>query len=135
MDPISPLPEESLKKKAAKGFLWGGLSNGAQQVIAAIFGVVLLRILEPKDYGLVGILTIFSAIASALTESGFVSALSIKKDVTEADYNAVFWFCVLLGGGIYVLLYTASPYIANFYELPELGPLAQFSFLNFLISS
>lgn len=135
MDPLTPVPQESLKKKAAKGFLWGGLSNGLQQVFGIVFGIVLLRILEPKDYGLVGILTIFSTIASALTESGFVSALSIKKDVSKADYNAVFWFCVLLGSGIYLVLYSVSPFIADFYELPELGPLAQVSFLNFLISS
>ncbi|PVH25680.1 lipopolysaccharide biosynthesis protein [Sphingobacterium corticibacter] len=135
MDPVNPAPEESLKKKAAKGFLWGGLSNGVQQVIGLVFGLVLLRVLDPKDYGLVGILTIFSAIASALTESGFVSAISIKKDVSKADYNAVFWFCVLLGAGIYLVLYSVSPFIADFYELAQLEPLSKISFLNFLISS
>ncbi|MFD2598146.1 lipopolysaccharide biosynthesis protein [Sphingobacterium corticis] len=135
MDQNISAQEESLKKKAAKGFLWGGLSNGLQQVFGLIFGIVLLRTLSPEDYGLVGILTIFSSIASSLTESGFVSAISIKKDVTKADYNAVFWFCIFLGAFIYMLLFLLSPVIADFYEIPALALLAQVSFLNFFISS
>lgn len=126
---------ESLKAKTAKGFLWGGLSNGLQQVIALVFGVVLGRILTPNDMGIVGILTIFSTIAAALTESGFVSALSIRKEIAHRDYNAVFWFCILAGGALYMALFMLSPYISTFFEIPALKTLSRVSFLNFFISS
>src|SRR5690606_12214579 len=97
--------EESLKAKTAKGFLWGGLSNGLQQIFALASGIVLGRILMPEDMGIVGILTIFSAIAAALTESGFVSALSIKRDITHKDYNAVFWCSITVGAALYATLF------------------------------
>lgn len=126
---------DSLKNKAAKGFLWGGLSNALQQVFALAFGIILGRILDPEDMGLVGLLTIFSAIASALTESGFVSALSIRKSIAHKDYNAVFWFSIAVGAAIYSLLYLSAPAIAAFFELPQLETLARVSFLNFFISS
>ncbi|WP_148909687.1 lipopolysaccharide biosynthesis protein [Sphingobacterium allocomposti] len=127
--------EESLKAKTAKGFLWGGLSNGLQQIFALAFGIVLGRILMPEDMGIVGILTIFSAIAAALTESGFVSALSIKRDITHKDYNAVFWCSITVGAALYATLFLLSPLISRFFEIPALTTLARVAFLNFLISS
>ena len=126
---------DGLKEKTAKGLFWGGLSNGVQQLLNLIFGIFLARLLTPADYGMVGMLAIFSLIASTLQESGFTAALANKKEVSHRDYNAVFWFSVLTGCTLYLLLFFASPLIASFYEIPELTPLARYSFLGFLISS
>lgn len=129
------MAEQSLKEKTAKGLFWGGLSNGAQQLLNLFFGIFLARILTPADYGMVGMLTIFSLIASSLQESGFTAALTNKKVVTHNDYNAVFWFSILLSLCLYFLLFFAAPLIANFYQTPELTALARYSFLGFLIAS
>ena len=126
---------DGLKEKTAKGLFWGGLSNGVQQLLNLIFGIFLARLLTPADYGMVGMLAIFSLIASTLQESGFTAALANKKEVSHRDYNAVFWFSVLTGCTLYLLLFFASPLIAAFYEIPELTALARYSFLGFLISS
>ena len=99
------MAEKSLKEKTANGLLWGGISNGAQQVLNLVFGIFLARLLSPADYGLVGMLTIFTLIASALQESGLISALNRKKEATAADYNAVFWFNVLCSLTVYALLF------------------------------
>src|SRR5690606_6206482 len=127
--------EIPLKQKTIKGFLWGGMANGVQQVLALLFGIVLGRVLIPEDVGIVGILTIFSAVSAAFMESGFVSALTIKKDVKHADYNAVYWLCITIGATLYLLLFFAAPFIADFYEIPVLATVARVSFLNFFISS
>ena len=126
---------DGLKEKTAKGLFWGGLSNGVQQLLNLIFGIFLARLLTPADYGMVGMLAIFSLIAATLQESGFTAALANKKEVSHRDYNAVFWFSVLTGCTLYLLLFFASPLIAAFYEIPELTTLARYSFLGFLISS
>ena len=125
----------SLKEKTAKGLFWGGVSNGVQQLLNLFFGIFLARLLTPADYGMVGMLTIFSAMASILQEGGFISALTNRKTTEHKDYNAVFWFSTLMGISLYTLLYMASPYIAEFYRQPELTALARLSFLGFLISS
>jgi O-antigen/teichoic acid export membrane protein len=127
--------ESSLKEKTAKGLFWGGFSNGIQQLLNLLFGIVLARILNASDYGMVGMLTIFSAIASALQEGGFVSALTNRKDVSHKDYNAVFWFSVGIGLFLYIVLFFCAPLIADFYGSPVLVPLSRIAFLGFAISS
>lgn len=127
--------ESSLKEKTAKGLFWGGFSNGAQQLLNLGFGIVLARLLDASDYGMIGMLAIFSAIAGTLQESGFTVALANKQKVSHEDYNAVFWFSTLTGIGIYILLFFCAPFIADFYNNPDLTPLARYVFLGFLISS
>ena len=73
------MTQQTLKEKTAKGLFWGGISSGLQQILGMIFGIVLARLLCPGDYGLVGMLTIFVAIASTIQESGFTTALINKK--------------------------------------------------------
>ena len=126
---------ETLKDKTAKGLLWGGVSNGIQQLLNLAFGIFLARLLTQADYGMVGVLTVFSSIASALQEGGFISALNRKKEVRQEDYNAVFWFNASCSVAIYLLLYMAAPLVADFYNEPQLTPLARYLFLGFVISS
>ena len=79
------MAEQNLKEKTAKGILWGGINNGGQQVLNLMFGIFLGRLLSPADYGMVGMLTIFSLLAGALQESGFISALNRKKNIAQED--------------------------------------------------
>lgn len=105
------------------------------QLLGAVFGVWLLNILDPDDYGKMAALVIFSNIASVLQESGFTAALANKREPTHEEYNAVFWFNIIVGILLYVILFFAAPLIADFYHEPVLCPLARFAFLGFVISS
>lgn len=129
------MAEQSLKDKTAKGLFWGGLSNGLLQFLNLFFGVFLARILTPADYGMIGMLTIFSLIAGSLQESGFIAALANKKEVVHKDYNAVFWFSTGLSFYLYIILFFCAPLIADFYHVPELTALSRYSFLGFFIAS
>ena len=124
-----------LKDKTAKGLFWGGLSNGAQQILSALFGIVLARILNPGDYGTVGMLAIFSALASTIQESGFTNALINRREIRRDDYNAVFWFNVILSVCLYAILFFCAPLIAKFFHTPVLVPLSRYIFLSFVVSS
>ena len=125
----------SLKQRTAQGLIWGGFSNGMMQLLQALFGVWLLNILTPNDYGKVAALVIFSNLASVLQESGFTAALANKSEPTHEEYNAVFWFNVIVGTLLYVILFFAAPLIADFYHEPVLVPLGRLAFLSFVISS
>ena len=129
------MAQQTLKEKTAKGLFWGGISSGVQQILGMIFGIVLARLLSPGDYGLVGMLTIFVAIASTIQESGFTTALINKKGNLHADYNAVFWFSIIAGCIMYISLFFAAPWIASFYQKPELTNLSRIVFLGFLFGS
>ena len=125
----------SLKERTAKGLLWGGFSNGLQQLLNLLFGVFLARLLTPADYGMVGMLSLFVMVASTLQDSGFTNALANKRVVNDEDYNAVFWFSSLMGLTLYLLLFFSAPLIAAFFGKPELEGLSRLLFLGFLISS
>lgn len=129
------MPTPTLKEKTARGLLWGGLSNGAQQILNLVFGIFLARMLAPADYGMVGMLAVFSVIATTLQESGFTAALVNKREERHKDYNAVFWFSILMSLGLYSLLFLCAPLIAHFYHKPELTPLARYSFIGFVLSA
>ena len=126
--------KETLKETTAKGLFWGGISNFLQQVIGAIFGIVIARILSPNDYGLVGMLAIFIAVANTIMDSGFTVALVNKKEVRHEDYNAVFWFSVISGIIIYIFLFFLAPLIAHFYNRVELINLSRILFIGFLFN-
>lgn len=127
------MTDSKLKNRTAKGLLWGGIGSGSLQVLNLLFGIFLARLLSPADYGIVGALTIFSAIAGIFTESGFILAIVNKKEATNDDYNAVFWFNVLIGSVCYLALFFLAPVIAEFYRTPQMVSLSRFLFLSFFL--
>lgn len=124
-----------LKEKTAKGLLWGGFGYGMMQVLNLVFGIFLSRLLSPSDYGIVGALTIFSALAVIFSESGFILAIVNKKTISRKDYDSVFWFNVAMSGIIYLILWFCAPLIARFYSQPEMIPLSRFIFIGFVASA
>lgn len=126
---------ETLKEKTAKGIFWGGLSNMVIQGLNLLLGIILARKLSPDDYGMVGVLLIFSNVAGAIQESGFTSALVNREKIRHEDYNAVFWFNLAMGAGLYLLLFLCAPLIAAFFHQPALTSLGRYSFLSVFFSS
>jgi O-antigen/teichoic acid export membrane protein len=127
--------EPTLKEKTAKGLFWGGISNGIQQLLGVVIGILLLKNLTPDDYGIVGLLAIFTGVANAIQESGFTIALTNRINIKDEDYNSVFWFNLISGCLIYLLLFFSAPLIADFYDQKELIPLSRILFLSIVISS
>ncbi len=111
------------------------MNNGTMQVLNLLIGIFLGRLLTPGEYGLVGVLTIFTLIAGNLQSSGFTQALINLKNPTVRDYNSVFWFNIIASVIIYGVLFCCAPLIANFFHQPPLVSLSRFVFLGFVISS
>lgn len=129
------MQKETLKEKTAKGLFWGAINSGSTQLLNIIIGIFLARLLTPGDYGIVGMISIFTAIAGALQDSGFSNALVNIKDIRDEDYNAVFWFNIIVSFLMYVILFFCAPLIATFFHQPCLTSLSRFVFLAFFISS
>lgn len=125
----------NLKNAVAKGLLWGGMSNVVCQLLSLLFGIYLARILGPSDYGPIGMIAIFSAIAGSLQDSGFVAAIANRKEVGAKDYNAVFWFNILISVFMYAVLYFCAPLIADFFNQPILVGLSRYNFLGFVVAA
>lgn len=114
------MAEESLKSKTIKGTAWSAIDNIFQLGVSFVVGIILARLLTPDDYGLLGIVLIFSSICTALINSGFTTALIRKVDANDDDYNTSFIVNLGLSLFFYLLIYICSPLIADFFGRQEL---------------
>lgn len=126
---------QSLKQKTAQGLFWGILSSGGMQLLNLIIGIFLARLLSPAEYGIVGMIAIFTLIAGNIQDSGFSVALINIKEIKHNDYNSVFWFNVAMSLSMYLILFFSAPLIASFFHQPCLVKLSRFVFLAFVITS
>ncbi len=116
------MSSDSLQKRTIRGLGWSVIDNLSGSGITFLVGIVLARILSPIEFGVIGILSIFIAIANSIVDCGFSNALIRKQDVTEEDYNTVFYINLALGGLMYLLLFFFAPWLARFFCSPILGP-------------
>lgn len=124
-----------LKDKAISGVKWNAIGRFSTQGVNFIIGLVLARMLAPSDYGVVGMVGIFFAIAQTFIDSGFGSALIRKNDCTDTDYSTAFYFNIVVGLVCCILLCVASPFIANFFNTPILKDLIKVMSINMFIGS
>ena len=129
------MPEESLKSKTIKGVAWSGIDNVTQYGVAFIVSIVLARLLSPDDYGLIGIIAIFTAVCNTLIYAGFGTALVRKKDATDEDYNTVFLVNLISSLFLYAIIFLCSPLIAYFFQREELIALTRVSALGMIIGA
>ena len=111
---------ESLKSKTAKSVLWSAIERFSVQGIQFLLSIIIARLVLPSDYGMIAMVVIFLSIAQTLIDSGFSTALIQKQDRSDKDYSTVFYFNLVLGLLLYLVLYCGAPWIASFYELPVL---------------
>lgn len=126
---------QSLKDKTVKGTIWSGIDNVAQMGVTFVVSIILARLLTPDDYGLIGIIAIFTAVCTALINGGFTTALIRKKDATDDDYNTAFIVNLCVSLALYIIIFLCSPLIASFFNREELTGLTRISSLGMIIGA
>lgn len=126
---------ESLKDKTVKGVAWSALERFSVQGVHFLVMLVVARLLEPKDFGLVGMLAIFMAVSQSLIDSGFSQALIRKQNRTDTDQCTVFYFNIVVSVVLYLLLFAIAPWVADFYNEPQLTSLMRVLCLMVIINS
>ena len=114
------MPQHNLKQKAASGMVWTAFQKYSKMIIQFISGIILARLLTPYDYGCIGMLSIFMALAEVFIDGGFGSALIQKKQPTQVDYSTIFWWNVGISVVMYSVLFFCAPAISRFYNIPIL---------------
>jgi teichuronic acid exporter len=125
----------SIKEKTISGIVWNFIDNFSNLGLNFIIGIILARLLSPKEFGLIGMVTIFIAISMTFVNSGFTNALIRKKDCTETDYSTVFYFNLIAGSLLYAILFLTAPFISVFLNEPALINLIRVLSLGLIISS
>lgn len=114
------MAEDGLKDKTVKGTFWSAVDAFLGQGVTFIVGLILARLLSPEEYGLIGIVTIFTTILLGFVDCGFGNALIRKQDAADDDYNTMFLVNMGMSLLMYALLFIGAPFIAIFFERPQL---------------
>jgi O-antigen/teichoic acid export membrane protein len=126
---------DDLKSKTTKGIFWSSIQTFSTYGILFVIGIILARLLMPSDYGLIGILGVFTAISGVFVNSGFSNALIRKQNCSEEDFSTVFYFNIVVAVFFYFVLFFTSPLIAEFYDIPELKVITKVVALSLIINS
>lgn len=126
--------ENELKKKTVSSLLWRFLERCGAQGVTFLVTIVLARLLAPEVYGLMALVTVFTAILQVFVDSGMGNALIQKKDADDLDFSSVFFFNLVMCIALYILLFFCAPLIATFYHNPELTSVIRVLGITLLIS-
>jgi PST family polysaccharide transporter len=110
-------------------------SQGVQFVMNLASVMVLARLLTPKDFGLVAMVTTITGFLRIFNEAGLSTATVQREGITHAQVSNLFWTNVALGGAISLLLAALSPAVAWFYGEPRLVAVTLSLCITFLLTS
>ncbi|GMQ34255.1 lipopolysaccharide biosynthesis protein [Algoriphagus taiwanensis] len=123
----------SLKAKTITGFFWSLSQQFGVQITSIVVTVFLARILEPSDFGLIGMLAVFMALGNSLIDAGMTSSLIRTKDADQRDYSTVFFINLIVGILVYAIMVACSGFISQFFDQPELEHIVKIYCLTFVI--
>src|SRR4030042_2258822 len=125
----------NIRQRTLSGLGWSGATQILEQVLRFGFSVILARLLSPRDFGLIGIVLVFTGFASVLSSMGLGASLVQQRTVSDRHLNSVFWVNVAAGALLTILFGLAAPLIARFYKEPLLRLLTATIALNLILSS
>lgn len=129
------MSDQGLKDKAVRGVAWSGIDNVVQFGVSFLVSIVLARLLTPDDYGLIGIIGIFTSICANIINGGMSTALIRTKDPTDDDYNTAFICNLGMSLMVYALIFACAPLIAQFFLRDELINLVRVASLGVIIGA
>lgn len=115
-------------------FLWRFAERCGAQFVSFIVSIVLARILVPEDYGTIALVMVFTAILQVFVDSGLGTALIQKKDADDLDFSSVFYFNFTVCLILYIGMFIAASYIADFYNDATLTPVIRVLSLTIVAS-
>ena len=126
---------QDLRQRAIRG---GSAKLGSQ---AASFLVrmgslmVMARLLDPRDFGLVGMVTAVISVFSVFRDFGLSAAAVQRSSVTEEQISTLFWINLLVGTTLGLLSLAMAPLVARFYHEPRLFGITAALATGFLLNA
>lgn len=129
------LNSNNLSGRLAKGTIWIGLGNGLEQVTRLLRNIILTRIMAPEAFGLMAIVLAVNAAFESFTQVGIKEAVVHNPSGDQKEFlNGAWWLSFFRVISLYAVVFLASPWVARFYEKPELTNLMRIAFLSLLFN-
>ena len=123
----------TLRSHVLHGVSWTLACRVGSQAFQFAFSIVLARLLSPAEFGVIGMLLVFTGFAQALADCGLSSALIHKQGLSERHRSTVFWLQLLVGFLLAAIFFACAPAVAAFYSIPVLEPLTRLISASFLV--
>jgi lipopolysaccharide exporter len=123
----------NLRSQAASGVKWNAVSMAVVTALQYITLAVLARLLNPSDFGLMGMVMVVIGFAQLFADMGISNAIIYRQDSTRGQLSSLYWINILAGLGVFLIVCGASPLIIAFYHEPRLRNLILLSSISFLI--
>ncbi len=107
--------------KNKRAYIWGFAEKFIPQGIYLLTNIILARFLTPQEFGTVGVLAIFIAIATTLSDSGLGGSLIKEQTLSKEDYSTVFSFNLWISSFLYFVIFISAGYIESFYHIDGLA--------------
>ena len=123
------------KTSISNNFVWSLAEKAGRYGITLITTIILARILEPEEFGLIAIVTGFITIANVFVQNGFGFAVIQKKDATNKDFTFVLGFNLVISLILYIIFFFVAPVVENFYNMEGLSMIIRIMFLSIIIAA
>jgi O-antigen/teichoic acid export membrane protein len=110
---------KNLNQKTKDSVIWDLSGAFVRQFALLFISILLARLLEPEEFGILGMSMVFISISQVFTDVGFTSGLIQQKDTKDIAYSSVFYINLLISVVLSGVILLTVPLIANFYEIPK----------------
>ena len=125
----------NIRENVISGIKWGVVGQFGRQIISFGVSLILARILLPSEFGIIGIILVFTGIAEVFVNAGLGVALIQRKENSLEDYSTVFFFNIIVSCFFYVLMFLCAPIIASFYKSMDIDILLKLTGLVFVFNA
>lgn len=123
-----------LRNKAFSNMIWRFMERSGAQAVSFVVQIILARLIAPKAFGIIALVVVFTSILQVFVDSGMGNALIQKKDADDLDFSSVFYFNMAMCLALYGMMFIAAPFIADFYNMPDLTTVVRVLSLMLVIS-
>src|SRR5579859_3422880 len=102
---------KDLKGKIVRGGAAKICAQGVSFILRTGSIMALARLLDPKDFGLVGMVTVFTGVLNLFRDFGLSQATVQRMDVTEEQISSLFWINILVGIILCLMLAVSAPFV------------------------
>lgn len=125
----------NLKRKAINSAKWSAIQNWTSQILSLLVFLMLARLLQPEDFGLVALATVFVVVLTTLSQQGFAQAIIQREDLEPSHLDSAFWINTGIGGLLALVLFIVAPIISNAFAQPDLSGVLRYLSLTLIFNS
>ena len=124
----------SIKQQALSGIKWNSVAKITTDLLSVVQLMIVARYVDKADFGTMSIIHVVLGMVGMFTDLGMYAAMMHKQNITNNQYNSIYWFNWILNASIFVLVCLVAYPVALFYNDVNLTHLICLAALGILLA-